>query len=184
MSIGQVVQLSKYFMEGYLRFQDEPKIIELRKRMRKYNRLLRDMGIADHQVERASNRSVQSLILLIYRLGLLIWWSALALPGFILHVPVFILAKYISHVKAKEALKASTVKVQARDVLATWKVLVSLAVVPMVYLIWTIVGTSWCYRHDALPHLRRWIPLIVFLSGPGLGYASLKFGEAGMDVFK
>jgi glycerol-3-phosphate O-acyltransferase/dihydroxyacetone phosphate acyltransferase len=101
LTIGQVVELSKRFMEGYLHYQHEPKIIELRKRVIAYNRLLRDMGIADHQVERASNRSFKSLLLLVYRTGLLLWWGLLSFPGVILHAPVFILAKTISHKKAK-----------------------------------------------------------------------------------
>lgn len=101
LTLGQVVQLSKRFMEGYLHYQHEPRIIALRKRVIKYNRLLRDMGIADHQVERASNRSFKSLLLLIYRTGLLLWWGMLALPGVILHAPVFITAKIISRRKAK-----------------------------------------------------------------------------------
>jgi glycerol-3-phosphate O-acyltransferase/dihydroxyacetone phosphate acyltransferase len=101
LTLGQVIELNKRFMEGYLHYQHEPKIIELRTRVLAYNRLLRDMGIADHQVERASNKSVKSGLLLIYRTGLLLWWGMLSLPGVILHAPVFILAKTISHKKAK-----------------------------------------------------------------------------------
>ncbi|WOO85271.1 putative acyltransferase [Vanrija pseudolonga] len=184
LSLGQTVQLSKYFMEGYLHYQHEPGIIELRERVLKYNRLLRDMGIADHQVERASNRSIQSLLLLLYRTGLLLWWGLLSLPGVILHAPVFILAKVISHKKAKEALAASSVKIQGRDVLATWKVLVSLAVVPALYLVYTITATVVAYKYDLFPTWRQWLPVVMFCLLPSLGYAALKFGEAGMDVFK
>ncbi|EIW72795.1 hypothetical protein TREMEDRAFT_70810 [Tremella mesenterica DSM 1558] len=184
LTLGQVVELSKRFMEGYLHYQHEPRIIELRHRVIAYNRLLRDMGIADHQVERASNRSVKSLLLLIYRTGLLLWWGMLALPGVVLHAPVFILAKLISRQKAKEALAASTVKIEGRDVLATWKILVSLAVVPSLYIVYTALTTFVAYRNDLVPEWRGWIPLIMMSVLPSLGYAALKFGEAGMDVFK
>jgi glycerol-3-phosphate O-acyltransferase/dihydroxyacetone phosphate acyltransferase len=88
-------------MEGYLHYQHEPRIMALRKRITAYNRLLRDMGLADHQVERATHTSVKSAVLLVYRSGLLAWWGMLALPGVVLHAPVFILAKTISHKKAK-----------------------------------------------------------------------------------
>lgn len=106
LTLGQTIELSKRFMEGYLHYQHEPRIIELRKRVIAYNRLLRDMGIADHQVERASNRSIKSLLLLVYRTGLLLWWSILSLPGVVLHAPVFILAKVISIQKARGVLWA------------------------------------------------------------------------------
>jgi glycerol-3-phosphate O-acyltransferase/dihydroxyacetone phosphate acyltransferase len=116
---------------------------------------------------------------------------------------VFILAKVISHKKAKgawrrttalgsvdnahahaEALAASTVKIQGRDVLATWKVLVSLAVVPLLYVIYTLTATLLAYRYDVFPTWRHWIPLIMVFLLPSLGYSALKFGEAGMDVAK
>jgi glycerol-3-phosphate O-acyltransferase/dihydroxyacetone phosphate acyltransferase len=177
LTIGQTVQLSKYFMEGYLKYKDEPRVI-------KYNRQLRDMGIADHQLERASHIGVHSLALILYRVGLLLWWTMLALPGTILHAPVFILAKVISHQKAKEALAASSVKIQGRDVLATWKVLVSLAVTPLLYLIYSLLTTIVAYHYDLAPKWRHWMPVVVFAALPGLGYAALKFGEAGMDVLK
>ncbi|WVQ97401.1 hypothetical protein IAU59_004514 [Kwoniella sp. CBS 9459] len=184
LTLGQVVELSKRFMEGYLNYKDEPKIIDLRQKVLAYNRLLRDMGLADHQVERASSRSVKSLLLLVYRTGLLLWWSMLALPGAILHAPIFILAKLISIQKAKEALAASTVKIQGRDVLATWKVLVSLAVTPLLYIFYSILATYLAYSYDLAPAWRHWTPVAIFVLLPGWAMATLKFGEAGVDVFK
>jgi glycerol-3-phosphate O-acyltransferase/dihydroxyacetone phosphate acyltransferase len=83
-----------------------------------------------------------------------------------------------------EALAASTVKIQGRDVLATWKVLVSLAVVPLLYVIYTLTATFLAYRYDVFPTWRHWIPLIMVFLLPSLGYSALKFGEAGMDVAK
>ena len=83
-----------------------------------------------------------------------------------------------------EALAASTVKIQGRDVLATWKVLVSLAVVPLLYVIYAIIATVVVYQHDILPEYRKYTPLVVIWLLPSLGYSALKFGEAGMDVAK
>jgi glycerol-3-phosphate O-acyltransferase/dihydroxyacetone phosphate acyltransferase len=83
-----------------------------------------------------------------------------------------------------EALAASTVKIQARDVLATWKVLVSLAVVPLLYVFYTGLATLIAYKYDVAPTWRHWLPVVMFLFLPSLGYSALKFGEAGMDVAK
>lgn len=83
-----------------------------------------------------------------------------------------------------EALAASTVKIQGRDVLATWKVLVSLAVVPLLYIIYGITATVLAYRYDILPEYRKYTPLLAVWVLPSLGYSALKFGEAGMDVAK
>jgi glycerol-3-phosphate O-acyltransferase/dihydroxyacetone phosphate acyltransferase len=83
-----------------------------------------------------------------------------------------------------EALAASTVKIQGRDVLATWKVLVSLAVVPLLYIVYALIATVFVYRYDILPEYRKYTPLLVIWLLPSLGYSALKFGEAGMDVAK
>lgn len=48
--MGQVVELNRRFLEGYTHFKDEPRVQKLRSDVLKYNRLLRDLGLRDHQV--------------------------------------------------------------------------------------------------------------------------------------
>lgn len=55
LTLGQVVELNKRFLEGYLQLKDEPKIQDLRNKVLKYNRLLRDLGLRDHQVWQSPN---------------------------------------------------------------------------------------------------------------------------------
>ncbi len=50
LTLGQVVELNKRFLEGYLHFKDEPRVVKLREDVLKYNRLVRDLGLRDHQV--------------------------------------------------------------------------------------------------------------------------------------
>lgn len=50
MTLGQVVELNRRLLEGYNNFKDEPRVAQLRKDVLKYNRLLRDLGLRDHQV--------------------------------------------------------------------------------------------------------------------------------------
>lgn len=138
-----------------------------------------------------------------YRLCLLIAWTILALPGTILNGPMFILASILSRKKAKgqlrylpgciecsivniisEALAASVVKIAARDVLATWKVLIALGVTPILYTFYAIVATLIAIRANAPLKWRIWTPFLLIFSLPFMNYAALKFGEAGMDVLK
>jgi hypothetical protein len=44
------VELNKRFLEGYNHFKDEPRLRALRTNVLKYNRLVRDLGLRDHQV--------------------------------------------------------------------------------------------------------------------------------------
>jgi glycerol-3-phosphate O-acyltransferase/dihydroxyacetone phosphate acyltransferase len=57
LSLGQVVELNRRFLEGYIHFKNEPRIKALRENVLKYNRLLRDLGMRDHQVTQGSSES-------------------------------------------------------------------------------------------------------------------------------
>ncbi|KAJ4487991.1 glycerol-3-phosphate O-acyltransferase [Lentinula aciculospora] len=184
LTLGQVVELNRRLLEGYTHFKNEPRIQKLRQDVLKYNRLLRDLGLRDHQVPRAQKASWKTLGLLTYRVGLLIVWTIFALPGTILNGPIFILASILSRQKAKEALAASTVKLKGRDVLATWKVLISLGVAPVLYLLYAFLATLIAIRAHATTGWKIMTPLIVFMALPFMNIAALKFGEAGMDVLK
>jgi hypothetical protein len=144
-------------------------------------------------------------LLLIYRSNLLLAWAILALPGVITHAPIFIPAKMYSKVKAKgiylvtsiypckradfwyhlaEALAASSVKIAARDVIATWKILFSLAATPALYIVYAILATWLAWRNGASSAVVKSMPALIFIIMPFFAMSSLKFGEAGMDVFK
>ncbi|KAG5643476.1 hypothetical protein DXG03_000864 [Asterophora parasitica] len=184
LTLGQVVELNKRLLEGYVHFKDEPRVQNLRMGVLKYNRLVRDLGLRDHQVPRAQKASWKTLGLLTYRIGLLMVWTILALPGTILNGPMFILASLISRKKAKEALAASVVKIAGRDVLATWKVLICLGVAPVLYSFYAFVATVIAIRAKAPLQWRTATPFLVFIALPFMNYAALKFGEAGVDVLK
>lgn len=184
LTLGQVVELNKRFLEGYMHFKDEPRIIKLREDVLKYNRLVRDLGLRDHQVPRAQPASWKTLGLLLYRLLLLAAWTVLALPGVILNGPIFLTASIISRKKAKEALAASVVKVAGRDVLATWKILVALGVTPLLYGLYAFIATVIVFKAGAPLNVKLWTPFVVMLALPFIAYAALKFGEAGLDVLK
>jgi len=83
-----------------------------------------------------------------------------------------------------EALAASVVKIAGRDVLATWKVLISLVMTPALYLLYAIAATVIAVKADLPLNWILWTPFLVLLALPCIGYAALKFGEAGMDVLK
>ncbi|KAE9404277.1 glycerol-3-phosphate O-acyltransferase [Gymnopus androsaceus JB14] len=184
LTLGQVVELNRRLLNGYMHFKDEPRIQRLREDVLKYNRSLRDLGIRDHQVPRAQKATWKTLGLLCYRVCLLVVWAVFALPGTILNGPIFILASIISKQKAKADLAASTVKITGRDVLATWKGLIALAVAPLLYACYAFLAACIAVRVNAPFKWRILAPLGVFFALPFMNLAALKFGEAGMDVLK
>ena len=75
-------------------------------------------------------------------------------------------------------------KVAARDVLATWKILVALGVTPLLYGFYAFLAEIVVLKADAPHNVKLWTPFVVMLALPFIAYAALKFGEAGLDVLK
>lgn len=71
-----------------------------------------------------------------------------------------------------------------RDVLGTWKVLISLGAAPLLYVFYAILATIVATKANVPLKWRLWTPFAVIFALPFIGYAALKFGEAGMDVLK
>ncbi|KAJ1956254.1 Glycerol-3-phosphate/dihydroxyacetone phosphate acyltransferase, partial [Dipsacomyces acuminosporus] len=133
LNMAQQVELTRRFIKGYNAYKDLPEVKELRDRIEDYNMQLRYYGIRDHQVETMQIGRAEAGALFLWRLAWLLLMGLVALPGTILNIPVFVVTSVVSKRKAKAALAASTVKVRARDVIATWKILITLVLVPLLY---------------------------------------------------
>ena len=184
-----IVELNRRLVKGYKIYKDDPRIIRLKKSILAYNRDLMMLNIRDHQISYAKFSIPRVIATLIYRLGKLATLSIAVLPGTILFAPVFIAGKLISIKKSREALAASSVKIKARDVVATWKLLVAMALAPALYTFYTILFATWTYKNRAGGRVPEWVPLwaiviMGYIVFPAITFASLRFGEVGMDIAK
>ncbi|KAL2016853.1 hypothetical protein VTK56DRAFT_2928 [Thermocarpiscus australiensis] len=184
-----VVELNRRLAMGYEKYKDDARIVKLKESVNEYNKQLRYLNIRDHQVEYARMSWPRVVFLFTYRLAKLLVLSAGVLPGLILFAPVFIATKIISRQKAKTALAASSVKIQGRDVMATWKLLVSMAFAPVLYNFYTCILAYKVYQDRLGGRVPEWVPIwAVFLAGwvffPSITFAALRFGEVGMDILK
>jgi glycerol-3-phosphate O-acyltransferase / dihydroxyacetone phosphate acyltransferase len=184
-----IVELNRRLVKGYTHYKDDPRIVHCKQAVLQYNKELRLLGLRDHQVEYAKFSIFKVVTTLIYRTFKLVIMAAGAFPGLVLFGPVFVASKVMSIKKAREALAASTVKVQARDVIATWKLLVALAFAPILYTFYIALFTYltrrnrfWGYVPESFPAW-SFIPIGVVLF-PTITFAALRFGEVGMDIFK
>lgn len=187
--LPMVVELNRRLVKGYTHYKDDPRIISLKKSVNDYNRQLKYLNLRDHQVEYAKLSYAKVIFLLLGRIIKLAALSIGVLPGLILFAPVFIASKLISIKKSREALAASTVKIQARDVIATWKLLVAMAFAPLLYTLYTVFLVISTYKtrvHGLVPEsLPLWaIPPIGYTVFPIITFAALRFGEVGMDIVK
>lgn len=201
-----VVELNRRLVKGYTQYQDDPRVVKLKKDVIDYNRQLRALGIRDHQLEwgNAAKRPWWLILgTLIYRLGELLVLGIGTLPGLAMFWPVFVTTKVISVKKSREALAASTVKLQGRDVITTWKLLVAMAFAPALYAYYTVIVSLWlvynrrdgyyssrvpwwtCARTYVPDFLPIWLFAVLFLLlCLGITFAALRIGEIGMDVVK
>ncbi|CAO3615340.1 unnamed protein product [Cunninghamella blakesleeana] len=180
--ISQVVDLNRRFLIGYNLFKHEPTVQELQQRVLAYNQLLKYHGIRDHQVSKTDLGGKRTLFLLLKRTAMLILLTLSSFPGAILNLPVVVVAKYISQKKADAALRGSSVKIAGRDVLATWKLLVGLVLIPTLYTFYGFLVFLYVFQ---LPLDIKWkilIPLGTIMLISFISLASLRFGEIGIDI--
>jgi len=102
----------------------------------------------------------------------------------ILNGPILLVASILSKKKAREALAASVAKIRAHDVIASWKVLISLGTASVLYSSYAAAATMLVIRAKAPWKWRLLTPPLTIAALASIGYATLKFGDAGMDVLK
>jgi len=105
----------------------------------------------------------------------------LAVPGVLLNIPIIVVTRSISHKKASEALKASTVKVAAKDVLASWKVITSLSLVPLTLVVYPTLAALVGYALGRSP-LAFWGNFAVLQ--PVMMWAGVRATETGMHIIR
>ncbi|CAH2352760.1 glycerol-3-phosphate O-acyltransferase 1 [[Candida] railenensis] len=186
-----IVEMNRRLVLGYQTYQNEPKVQAIKAKILKYNEMLKQLYLPDHHVEDTKESDkIRVLPILIFRVLKLMLLTVLSLPGATLFSPVFLFSKMVSIQKAKTALANSTVKIKANDVVATWKILISMGFAPLVYSFYATIGTWYYYKSESLwlSYLSRlnlvslWITL--YCCGVAVTYAALITGEQGMDLFK
>lgn len=190
--LPMVVELNRRLAMGYDKYKDDERVRTVTEAVKDYNRQLRYLNIRDHQVIYARMPWWKVVALFVIRLGQIVVLSVGVLPGLLLFAPVFVVTKLYSRRKAAEALAGSSVKIQGRDVMATWKLLVAMAFAPILYNAYCVLfvikfGSDrlWGYVPTWASNVPWWL---VFLTGwivfPLITFAALRFGEVGMDIVK
>lgn len=179
-----IVEMNRRLINGFLKYHEHPKIQSIKNKVMKYNEMLRSMNIPDHLV---SNSQEKSKLACLFELAIkgfeVTLLTLLALPGVVLFAPVFVATKKISEKKRIEALAGSTVKIKGNDVLATWKILVSMGFSPILYTIYSILGSYIVKRY--YPNVSSIFAFLVFyILSACITYCALIFGDKGLDIAK
>ncbi|EGV64199.1 Glycerol-3-phosphate/dihydroxyacetone phosphate acyltransferase [Yamadazyma tenuis] len=180
-----VIEMNRRLVLGYKTYENEPRVQKMKARIFEYNTRLDQIHLPDHLLENFNEKSkFRSLGILSYRFTKLVLLFVLALPGAILFSPVFLIAKIISKKKQEAALANSVVKIKGNDVVATWKILVSLVIAPIFYSFYATVGAfvTRNYFDFNFGTIKLWIGLYCF--NVLITYSALLTGEQGLDTFK
>lgn len=186
---GVKVQVTRRFALGYRKFQDQPKVRAVLEGIRDYRRELEAQSLKDHQIARMSPKQknfrgpCNALPLFLWRILKLVLMTSLALPGTILYGPVGLVASRISAKKAKEAVAGSSVKIKGKDVLATWKVFVAIALVPALTLVYCVVTAAVLLLLLDVDTL--WVivlPVAGLVLFPFMGYSMVRFTETAFAI--
>eukprot|EP01038_Epipyxis_sp_PR26KG_P008093 gene8093-10962_t len=151
-------------------------LLDLQKKLEDYQDILDKWGLRDYQLLSGQLELSYSKLVYIFLHGAVIILLA-SIPSLILNAPVGFAAHYWAEKEAKKDLKASRVKIEARDVLLSRKILFSIVAVPVLWISYTILlllFSSW---------ERRTI-FVLFLSLPLFSYLGVMAVEAGMIDFK
>ncbi|KAI1265350.1 acyltransferase [Xylariaceae sp. FL1019] len=187
--LPMVVELNRRLAVGFSKYRADQRIVDLMDNLKDYNKQLRYLNIKDHQLNYAKKNIPLVIFTLFYRIAKLLVLSIGVVPGLVLFAPVFIVTKYISHQKAKEALAGSSVKIQGRDVMATWKLLVAMAFAPILYHFYSATLAFKVYQDRLWGYMPSAVPVwavyaIAWVIFPVITFAAFRIGEVGMDILK
>jgi len=162
-------------MEEPLEPEDVRLIDNVRLELQDYMASLKKLGIRDHQVQQLSWWSTGDLV---GKLFYLVVTMALGLiPHVLFNLPVMMVASALARSEQKKAREASTVKLEARDVVLSFKIIYVLVFVPFLFLIYgTLIWrlTSWTVTSRVI--VLNILPFFAFLG--------MKASEQGVKTWK
>jgi len=176
LTADQYLKLIRRFTQGYLRLADHPEVKAITGKIEYYNSQLQKFGLEDYQISDGElGKSIGSIFILGIRILYLTVIVLCSLPGIVFNIPVMAIAKYLSLKEAKKAKQGSDVKIEGKDVIASYKVLVGLVLFPTAY---------WIYFWVAM-YLYGWRGgMFIGILLPFLSYACIKMMEEGVSVWK
>ena len=83
-----------------------------------------------------------------------------------------------------EAVLNSSIKLEGRDVLATWKLLVALVVTPILYGFYTFMVVLISIRKKWILRWKVAAPIMTFCTLVTGSYATMRILESGADIYK
>ncbi|KAI8977101.1 hypothetical protein BDF20DRAFT_872925 [Mycotypha africana] len=185
-SIADVVQLNRHFGLLWAKLKDEPNLKKIEQKVKYYNSLLQLFGIQDHHVEKLNITPQKAAVQLMKQAIQLLIVTGFGAPSFLLNMPLIWITKFISRMKQKQALAGSSVKIAGKDVLATWKVIVTIFAAPMLYGLYGLFYLIYLHRRKPLLSTRAKLfrSMLLWVIQPIVYYFVMRLSDTGMDIYR
>jgi len=167
------LKLTRSFLAAGAGLKDDPRMQELTQLTVEYNEMLKHSGVKDRDVRLnlagSGGVAFRTLKALVQVLAL----APIAIPACLLATPIGMINYYMAQKEKKKALAGSVVKVKALDVVASYKIIVSIVTMPT-YNVLLAAAHCWALRPRLGIAPRRWhFPFIYWLYMPLAEYGSV-----------
>lgn len=193
LSASQTIELTRKMLEAYRLAQstDEtgaPRYPEMQaemdrvtQRVREYQALLNDYGLRDWQV--VHSEATKELLLqpfelfhrLVQQVVMLVIYTIFLMGPGLLAAPVLMMARWKAAKEAKKAVAGSEVKIEGKDVMATFKVMTWMVMGPLAVIFYSLVVT---YVFDTNTGLMTMLLL------PPLGQQAIYASDHWRDLYR
>lgn len=127
-------RLFKKFCNGYENIKDQQDVKELLENVEVFRQKIKSLGLKVHDVrDKETKLHIRPGHAVIEALKILI-----GIPFLLFLVPIRLILSKEAEKKRQKALSSSYVKVRATDVMATWKIILSIVLIPAFLIIWVI----------------------------------------------
>mmetsp|Transcript_29404 Transcript_29404/g.94399 ORF Transcript_29404/g.94399 Transcript_29404/m.94399 type:complete len:649 (-) Transcript_29404:820-2766(-) len=180
MGASQKQDLSRRFAEGckLLEVNEDEKIrkglADVEKRLQAYQDRLDQFGLKDYQVPVLQRRRTWRMVYKLTHMTSVMVLSSV--PTLLLNAPVGLLARYVAEKERVKALAKSRVKLEAKDVMLSKKIQISIVAVPVLWITYAVI-----LKLIGVP---LGLVILTFLSFPVFSYIGVLSAEAGMVDYK
>ncbi|KAF4669180.1 hypothetical protein FOL47_002661 [Perkinsus chesapeaki] len=173
-------RMSKLMNSDYM--QTDEKLAELKDQIEDYNQELKTNHIRDRDVQNIQPESMglfQEAMWYIKHVAIVVLSMFIAVPSLMLFAPVAVICQSLSLKEKSRALAASSVKYKAFDVVASYKIMVAIVIVPIYNLFLSIILVK------LVPFFSFFtLPLVYFVLTPVFQYLAVIASDAFVGNLK
>ncbi|KAF9925152.1 hypothetical protein FBU30_005008 [Linnemannia zychae] len=192
LTVSQKLELTRRFAKGFSQLVVTPSLGDLKRDINAYDKHLSDSRVQDWQLT-AEPHIATALLLIMPALFLLPLLFLLSLPGTLLFGPVGLLATWAAKKKGEQAMLAfqSYLPVSrwpGRDVIATWKIIVALVLMPVCFIVYSSILTAWIHHlgwledYWTMGRLVLFWLISTFVVFPAIAYGTVWIWEWQIDL--